>query len=98
MVGETVDYLSLPIASSCTLLDPEVIVLGGGVGSSDLLIEPILTHLDGVVPCAPRLVASPLGRCAAVMGATMLVPRATTEYFAADAAAGLACWAGVSRW
>ena len=81
MVGETVDYLSLAIASICTLLDPEVIVLGGGAGSCDLLIEPILTHLDGVVPCAPRLVASPLGRSAAVMGAIMLVLSATTEHF-----------------
>jgi glucokinase-like ROK family protein len=82
VVDETVEYLSLAIASICTLLDPEIIVLGGGVaGSSDLLIEPILRRLDGVVPCAPRLVASPLGRSAAVMGAIMLVLSATTEHF-----------------
>jgi glucokinase-like ROK family protein len=82
VVDETVDYLSLAIASICTLLDPEIIVLGGGMaGSSDLLIEPILRRLDGVVPCAPRLVASPLGRSAAVMGAIMLVLSATTEHF-----------------
>jgi glucokinase-like ROK family protein len=81
-VNEMVDYLSLAIASICTLLDPEIIVLGGGVaGSSDLLIEPILRRLDGVVLYAPRLVASPLGRRAAVMGAIMLVLSATTEHF-----------------
>jgi len=82
VVGETVDYLSLAIASVSALLDPEVIVLGGGVGrSADLLIEPILKRLDGVVPFVPRLVASPLGRRAAVMGAIMLVLNATTERF-----------------
>jgi len=82
VVNETVDYLSLAIASVGTLLDPEVVVLGGGVArSADLLIEPILKRLDGVVPFAPRLVASPLGRRAAVMGAIMLVLHATTEYF-----------------
>ncbi len=81
-VNEMVDYLSLAIASICTLIDPEIIVLGGGVaGSSDLLIEPILRRLDGVVLYAPRLVASPLGRRAAVMGAIMLVLSATTEHF-----------------
>jgi hypothetical protein len=47
----------------------------------DLLIEPILKRLDGVVPYVPRLVASPLERRAAVMGAIMLVLHATTEHF-----------------
>jgi glucokinase len=82
VVSETVDYLSLAIAGVSSLLDPEIIVLGGGVArSADLLIEPILRRLDGVVPFVPQLVASPLGRRAAVMGAIMLVLNATTERF-----------------
>jgi len=82
VVDGTVDYLSLAIASVSAMLDPEVIVLGGGVSrSADLLIEPILHRLEGVIPSIPRLVASPLGRRAAVMGAIMLVLDATTEYF-----------------
>jgi predicted NBD/HSP70 family sugar kinase len=82
VVDETVDYLSLAIAGVSTVLDPELIVLGGGVARSvDLLIEPILKRLDGVVPYVPRLVASPLERRAAVMGAIMLVLHATTEHF-----------------
>lgn len=82
VISETVDYLSLAIASISALLDPEVIVLGGGVAHSvDLLIGPILQRLEGVVPSVPRLVASPLGRRAAVMGAIMLVLNATTERF-----------------
>jgi len=82
VVGETVDYLSLAIANVSAILDPEIVVLGGGVArSADLLIEPILKRLDGVVPFVPRLVASPLGRRAAVMGAIMLVLNATTERF-----------------
>ncbi len=82
VVNETVDYLSLIIASVSTVLDPEMIVLGGGVArSADLLIEPILRRLDGVVPSLPRLEASLLGRRAAVMGAIMLVLNGTTEHF-----------------
>ncbi len=82
VISETVDYLSLAIASISTLLDPEIIILGGGVArSADLLIEPILERLEGVIPFIPRLVASPLGRRAAAMGAIMLVLNATTEYF-----------------
>jgi len=82
VVEETVDYLSLAIASISALIDPEVVVLGGGVARSpDLLIEPIRHRLDGVVPYVPRIVTSPLGRRAAVMGAIMLVLNATSEHF-----------------
>lgn len=82
VVGETVDYLSLAVAAISALLNPEVITLGGGVArSADLLIEPILQRLEGAVPFIPKLVASPLGRRAAAMGAIMLVLKATTEYF-----------------
>jgi glucokinase-like ROK family protein len=82
VVSETVDYLSLAVASISCLLDPQVIVLGGGVArSADLLIEPILERLAGAIPCVPHLVASQLGRRAAVMGAIMLVLRATSEHF-----------------
>jgi glucokinase-like ROK family protein len=82
VISETVDYLSLAIASISALLDPEIIILGGGVArSADLLIEPILERIKGAVPFVPRLVASPLGRRAAAMGAIMMVLNATTEYF-----------------
>jgi glucokinase-like ROK family protein len=82
VVEETVDYLSLAIASISTLLNPEVIVLGGGVArSADLLIEPIQHRLEGRVPYLPRLLASPLGRRAAAMGAIMMVLDATSQHY-----------------
>ncbi len=82
VVDETVDYLGLAIASISALLNPEVIILGGGVArSADLLIEPILHRVEGVVPFVPRLVASPLGRRAAAMGAIMLVLNATSKHY-----------------
>jgi glucokinase-like ROK family protein len=85
VVGDTVDYLSLAIAGVSSLLNPEVVVLGGGVArSADLLIEPILGRLHGVVPFVPRVVASSLGRRAAAMGAIMIVLHATTGYVVAQ--------------
>jgi predicted NBD/HSP70 family sugar kinase len=80
-VDETVGYLSLAIAAVSTILDPEVIVLGGGVSrSADVLIGPILEKLEGVLPIQPNLVTSSLGSQAAVMGAIMLVLDITTEF------------------
>ncbi len=85
VVGDTVDYLSLAIAGVSALLNPEMVVLGGGVArSADLLIEPILERLHGVVPFVPRLVASSLDRRAAALGAIMLVLHATTGYVVAQ--------------
>jgi glucokinase-like ROK family protein len=85
VVGDTVDYLSLAIADISSLLNPEMVVLGGGVArSADLLIEPIQERLQGVVPFVPRVVASSLGRRAAAMGAIMRVLHATTGYVVAQ--------------
>ena len=85
IVEETVDYPSLAIAALGVILDPDVVVLGGGVaGSADLLIEPILRRLEGAIPYPPRLVASPLGGRSAILGATMLVLSAVAEGVSAE--------------
>jgi glucokinase-like ROK family protein len=81
VIDETVDYLSLAIGNISTILDPEIIILGGGVArSADLLIEPILRRLEGVLLYPPPLVASNLGFRAAVMGAILLVLNTTTRH------------------
>jgi glucokinase-like ROK family protein len=83
LVDETVDYLSLALAAVIAILDPEVIVLGGGVArSADILIEPIMRRLEGVLPAMPLIVQSTLGYRAAVMGAIMLVLDTITEHVA----------------
>ena len=82
IVDETIDYLSLVVANVATLLDPEVIILGGGIANSaDLLIGPILQRIDGVIQHTPRLVASQLGSQATVMGAISLVLQLTKDYY-----------------
>jgi len=80
LVEETAEYLSLAIASVALLIDPEVIVLGGGMaGSADILLPLIENRLEGVIPITPRIEASKLGSRAAVMGAIILVLDTTTE-------------------
>jgi glucokinase-like ROK family protein len=83
IVNETVDYLAMVIAAISVVLDPEVIVLGGGVSrSADILVEPILHRLEGVLPAAVQLVVSTLDYRAAVMGAIMLVLDIATQHVA----------------
>lgn len=82
LVAETVDYLAMAVANLAVSFDPEVIVLGGSITrSADLLVQPILRRLDGVIPTLPRLEISPLGRRAAVMGAIINVLHKTDDFY-----------------
>ena len=82
IVDETVDYLAQAVAAMSLCFDPDMIVLGGGVArSADLLIEPILARLKGVLPVPPNLVASTLGYQAAVMGAILDLLHNTADFY-----------------
>jgi len=62
--------LGLAIAAVVPVLDPELVILGGGVGQNgDLLIEPIERELDALSPFRPRLEVSALGEEAVLHGA-----------------------------
>jgi predicted NBD/HSP70 family sugar kinase len=74
VVDETVDYLTLALTNVSAVLDPEVIVLSGGVMAfSDLFVEPITRRMQRLIPFVPRVVGSSLGPRAATLGATVLV-------------------------
>jgi glucokinase len=82
VINETVDYLAIAIANLVAAFDPEMVVLGGGVSrSADLLIEPILARIRGVIPNPPRLVVSDLGLQATVMGAITNVLHNTSNFY-----------------
>ena len=81
LVDEMTDYLAMAVASVSALIDPEVIVLGGGITVyADEMIPLIMKRLDGVMMYPPRLVKSTLGYRAAVMGAILKVLDAVTEH------------------
>ena len=82
IINETVDYLAIAIVNMVAVFDPDLIVLGGGVSrSADLLIEPILRRLSGIIPNPPRLVVSRLGLQATVMGAITNVLHNTSNFY-----------------
>jgi predicted NBD/HSP70 family sugar kinase len=54
--------LALAIAAITAVLDPELVVLGGGIGQrSELLLPPLERRLRQLTPLTPRIVASKLG-------------------------------------
>ncbi|MFL5796871.1 MAG: ROK family protein [Actinomycetota bacterium] len=69
-VEEEARRLALGIASIAPVLDPEAVILGGGVGrSGDLLLDPIERELHELSPFRPRLLVSALGQDAVLHGA-----------------------------
>jgi glucokinase len=81
VVSGTVDYLSLALANVIVCLDPELVILGGGIaGSAGMLIEPIRQRLTGVIPRLPRIEESPLQDRAAILGAVARVFQKFTGY------------------
>lgn len=62
--------LALAIATVTPVLDPELVILGGGIGrNGDLLLEPIEHELRQLLPFRPRVMVSALGEDAVLRGA-----------------------------
>ena len=70
----TGDYLGAGIASLAVILDPEAVVIGGGViDAGDILLNPIRTGMEKYMPFAgkhphPQIVAAQLGNEAGLVG------------------------------
>jgi len=78
--GRTLAYV---VASICALLDPELIVVGGGIGQNlDLLQIGMAQELEDLTPARPAMAVGDLGREAVVVGAIALgVERAKETVF-----------------
>jgi predicted NBD/HSP70 family sugar kinase len=63
--------LGTGIAAVAAVLDPDLVILGGGIGhnSGDLLLQPIERELRACSPFRPRLAVSALGADAVLHGA-----------------------------
>ncbi|MFI0809116.1 ROK family protein [Streptomyces echinatus] len=58
------------VAAAAAVLDPDLVVLGGGVGHSvDLLLRPVREHVRALTPLRPRIAPSRLGEDAVLLGA-----------------------------
>ncbi|MFD7470980.1 ROK family protein [Streptomyces sp. NPDC059837] len=65
--GERIAYT---VAAAAAVLDPDLVVLGGGVGHSiDLLLRPVRETLRTLTPLRPRIVPGRLGEDAVLLGA-----------------------------
>jgi glucokinase len=73
----TADYLALAVAGLIAVVDPQIVVLGGGLmQAGDLLLEPIrsnaLTWTQPVAAARVRIERTTLGEDAGLLGAARL--------------------------
>ncbi|MFI8461847.1 ROK family protein [Kitasatospora sp. NPDC085464] len=69
-VERQAEQLAYAVAVLSAVLDPDLVVLGGGIGSSaDLLLEPLERALHRLAPMRPTLAPSLLGEEAVLLGA-----------------------------
>jgi glucokinase len=72
VVDEHARYLALAITAITAVLDPELVVLGGGVGSRPELLGPVRASLAQLGKASVDVRTSSLGNRAAVLGALNL--------------------------
>jgi predicted NBD/HSP70 family sugar kinase len=69
VIDHVASRLGTAIATVCAILDPELVVLGGGIGASPLLLRPVRGSAAVLVPITARIETSLLGERAALQGA-----------------------------
>jgi predicted NBD/HSP70 family sugar kinase len=73
IVDDVVRTLARGVAAICAVLNPTLVVVGGGLSNAgDLLVQAIGSQLEQLVPFAPTVVVSSLGDQAVPLGAVRL--------------------------
>ncbi|HVO43179.1 MAG TPA: ROK family transcriptional regulator [Aggregatilineales bacterium] len=81
IIDEALEYLAIMVANIAALLDPDLIVLGGGTITSSDLAAPVARLIAGTMPVQPNLVPSQLGYRATVLGAVVNVLHNSEDFY-----------------
>jgi predicted NBD/HSP70 family sugar kinase/biotin operon repressor len=67
--------IGIAIATVCAVIDPELVVLGGGIGGNESLVAPVRATAAALLPLSVRVETSRLGDKAALYGAIAIALR-----------------------
>jgi glucokinase len=75
VIAKQCTHLAEAILAICAVVDPDVVVLAGGLGSNPLLLDPLRQAVAAVAPYEIRLTTSHLGDRSGLVGAVALARR-----------------------
>jgi predicted NBD/HSP70 family sugar kinase len=75
IVDNVARHVGVAIATVSAVIDPELVVLGGGIGSNPLLLAPVRATAAALFPLTVRIETSMLGEKAALQGAIAVALR-----------------------
>jgi predicted NBD/HSP70 family sugar kinase len=79
VVDEEAARIAVAIAAVAPVLDPRLVILGGGIGGNPDLRPAVERRLGAISPFAPRLATSELGEDAVVHGAVVTALEAARD-------------------
>ena len=80
VVAREARRIALAVAAVASVIDPELVILGGGIGANgDLLLEPVERELHAVSPFRPQVETSVLREEATLYGAVSMALQAAQE-------------------
>jgi glucokinase len=76
LVEEESQRIAAIAVSLCAIIDPQMVILTGGVGSNTVLVARVRELIDELAPFPPRVIRSALGARASLVGALAVAVRA----------------------
>ena len=74
IIRETLKFLAYGISNISCVLDPELVVIGGGISIlPDYFLEEIRENIKGIIPIVPKIKFSKLGEDGVLIGAAVKV-------------------------
>lgn len=81
IIDNFIDKLSMAIIAACAVIDPEVVILSGGVmNSAQFMIDKIQSKVAGKLPAQIPIVISQLKAKATVLGGAVSLIHQTADY------------------
>jgi predicted NBD/HSP70 family sugar kinase len=79
LVDQEARLIAAAITAAASVVDPELVVLGGGIGANRVLLEPVRSYVARIFPRPVEIEISALGENAAFYGALAAGLRAARE-------------------
>jgi predicted NBD/HSP70 family sugar kinase len=86
LVDALANKLGLAIATVCSIVDPELVVLGGGIGANPALLAPVRAAVARLLPLPVRIETSSLGASSSLYGALAMALRSARAQLLSPAA------------